>query len=103
MKNLPEHSSRATQPAPFSLVRVTLLFLAAAGAVVAQTGTEPFEDGALTPFNVEVSAGNESTIVTPPGFNARAGTQVHRTKWYQANYDGSRATKGVEGSSGQNK
>ncbi|HEY9247740.1 MAG TPA: hypothetical protein VIO38_01335 [Rariglobus sp.] len=40
----------------------------------AQTAAEDFEDGSLSPFNVEVIAGNVSEIVTPYGFSARAGT-----------------------------
>lgn len=84
-------------------LRAALIVAGCCTIAAAQTGTETFEDGALTPFNVEVAGGNESSIVAPPGFNARAGSLVHRTKWYQANYDGTRATRGVEGSSGQNK
>ena len=66
----------------------------------AQTARENFEDGSLAPFLVEISAGNVSQIVTPTGFNARAGTKVHRIVWYADNYAGTRASRSVEGASG---
>ncbi|MET0263721.1 MAG: heparin lyase I family protein, partial [Rariglobus sp.] len=65
-----------------------------------QTAAEDFEDGSLAPFNVEIVAGNTAEIVTPTGFSARAGTKVHRLVWNAANYNGGRASKGVEGLSG---
>lgn len=75
------------------------LCILTASSVWAQTGAEDFEDGAFTPFWVEVSTGNISEIITPTGFSARGGTKVHHIKWFQANYDGTRATKSVEGTS----
>lgn len=70
------------------------------GSVVAQTAAENFEDGSLSPFNVEIVPGNVSEIIMPSGFPARAGTKVHRIVWNAANHDGSRASKSVEGLSG---
>jgi hypothetical protein len=68
--------------------------------VLAQTAAEDFEDGSLSPFTVEIVPGNTSEIITPTGFSARAGTKVHRLVWNAANYDGTRASKSVEGLSG---
>lgn len=75
----------------------TALTLSAASLSHAQTGAEDFEDGALTPFWVEVGGGNISEIITPTGFAARAGTKVHRIKWFEDNYANNRLTRGVEG------
>ncbi|HEY9249389.1 MAG TPA: heparin lyase I family protein, partial [Rariglobus sp.] len=66
-------------------------------ALRAQFYAEDFEDGSLSPFGVEIVPGNTSEIVTPTGFAARAGTKVHRLVWNAANYDGTRASKSVEG------
>lgn len=65
-----------------------------------QTLGEDFEDGSLAPFGLEVAAGNLAEIITPSGFAARAGSKVQHLKWFQANSDGTRATRSVEGTSG---
>ncbi|MEZ0217305.1 MAG: heparin lyase I family protein [Rariglobus sp.] len=73
-------------------------------ALRAQLYAEDFEDGLISsPFSVEIVPGNTSEIVTPTGFSARAGTKVHRFVWNQANYDGTRPSKSVEGLSGSAK
>lgn len=77
-----------------------LLCNVVAAGLAAQTQSEDFEDGSLSPFNVEIVPGNTSEIITPSGFAARAGTKVHRLVWNAANYDGTRASKSVEGLSG---
>jgi hypothetical protein len=65
----------------------------------AQTAAEDFEDGSLSPFNVEKLSANISEIITPSGFSARAGSKVHHIKWFQSNYDGTRTGRSVEGTS----
>jgi hypothetical protein len=71
-------------------------------ALHAQVYSEDFEDGSLSPFVVEKIAANTSEIITPAGLSARAGTKVHHVVWNQVNYDGTRASKSVEGASGSN-
>ncbi|WP_309398360.1 heparin lyase I family protein [Cerasicoccus maritimus] len=66
----------------------------------AQTASEDFEDGSVSPFNIEVISGNTAEIITPTGFPARSGSKVHHFVWNSANYNGNRSSKSVEGSSG---
>lgn len=65
-----------------------------------QTYSEDFEDGSLSPFGLEKLSANVSEIITPTGFSARSGSKVHHIKWFQANYDGTRTGRSVEGTSG---
>jgi len=85
---------------PRGLSALFIFFALGSAVLRAQTATEDFEDGSLLPFNVEQVAGNLSEIITPTGLSARAGTKVHHIKWYAVNYDGTRASKSVEGTSG---
>ncbi len=71
----------------------------AANVASAQAASNGFEDGSLSPFHVEMVSNNVSEIITPTGFPARAGTKVHHIVWYEDNYDGTRASKSVEGAS----
>jgi hypothetical protein len=83
-----------------SLVRfIGCAMVFAAAAAFSQTASENFEDGSLSPFNVEMVTNNISEIIRPTGFSARAGSNVHHIVWYEDNYDGTRASKGVEGAS----
>lgn len=97
------HEPRHPMISPAFIFRfhfVVCACLSVSTLVYAQTRSEDFEDGSLSPFSVEIVPGNVSEIVTPAGFAARAGSKVHRLVWHAANYDGTRASKSVEGSSG---
>lgn len=89
--------ARSRLLAPLTLGAAVLASFTASAS--AQTVAEDFEDGALSPLWVEVGNGNIAEIITPSGFNARAGTKVHRLKWFEDNYVGTRLTRGVEGTS----
>ncbi len=66
----------------------------------AQTASEDFEDGSVSPFNLEVISGNTAEIISPTGFPARSGSKVHHLVWNSEFYNGNRSSKSVEGSSG---
>jgi hypothetical protein len=93
MKNHPPFPARGRA---FGLISAACL----PALVSAQTAVNTFESGLLSPFSVEVRGGNTAQIVTTPLFPARSGAKVHRLSWHQANYVGTRETRGVEGSSG---
>ncbi|MDR1281887.1 MAG: polysaccharide lyase [Opitutaceae bacterium] len=78
----------------------------ALGAAIApllhgQTATANFEAGTLAPFRVEIAPGNLSEVIEPTGFAPRAGRKVHHLRWSRSNYNGSRTSRGVEGTSGR--
>ena len=87
---------------PSKRIALSILTVCLAHSSTAQTGAEDFEDNSLSPFNVEAISGNTSEIITPTGFDARGGTKVHHIVWNEANYNGNRSARGVEGSSGFN-
>ena len=85
--------------APASAVLAGIVSLVFGASLSAQTMTTGFESGSTQPFDYEVVSGNVSEVITPSGFSARTGSKVYHAQWKQANYNGTRPTKSVEGKS----
>ena len=91
--NAKRHSTRESA----ILAGVISLFFGA--TLSAQTMYSGFESSSTQPFDYEVVSGNTSEVITPSGFSARTGSKVYHVQWKQANYNGTRPTKSVEGKS----